>query len=174
MEIAILISSASAAVSVFALGWNFYRDVILKSRTKGSISISNVYHGSESHGPFLSLTFVNMGPGKLHLESIYIAKLSWLRFLGRRVAKIFGEESKYAHIMWDYTNDYSSKLPISLDVGEKASFLLKSNQEAFLSVNPTHVGVTDSFGRLHWVSSGSLKVAKSEYFQQYSEKPWGF
>ncbi len=174
MENAILISSDSAAVSIFALGWNFYRDVILKSRTTGSISISNVYHGSETHGPFLSLIFVNLGPGKLHLESIYIAKFSWLRFLGRRVAKILGAESKYAHIMWDYTNEYSSKLPISLDVGEKASFLLKSNEKSFLRVNPTHVGVTDSFGRFHWVSSKSLKVAKSMYFQQFPEIPWGF
>lgn len=174
MEKAIIVSSISAAVSFFALGWNFYRDVVLKSRAMGSISISSIYHGSEKHGPFLSLTFVNLGPGKLHLESIYITKLSWLRFLGRRVAKIFGAESRYAHVMWDYTNEYSSKLPISLDVGEKASFLLKSNQESFLSVNPTHVGVTDSFGRFHWVNSRSLRAAKSEYFQQFSENPWGF
>lgn len=172
MDKAIIISSISAAVSFFALGWNFYRDVVLKSRTSGSISISNIYHGNKVHGPFITITFVNLGPGKLHLESIYIARLYWWRFLGRSVPKAFKSETQYAHVMWDYTNPYSSKLPIALDIGEKASFLLNSDQESFLSVNPTHVGVTDSFGRFHWVSSRSLRATKSEYFQKYSEKPW--
>jgi hypothetical protein len=76
--------------------------------------------------------------------------------------------------MWDYTNAYSSKLPVSLDIGEKATFLLKSNKDSFLSVNPTHVGVTDSFGRFHWVSPASLRATKSEYFAKYSENAWGF
>jgi len=173
MDKAIIVSSISVAVSFFALGWNFYRDVVLKSRAAGSISISNVHHGEQIHGPFITITLVNLGPGKLHLESIYIAKLSWWRFLGRRISKVFKSESQYAHVMWDHTNPYSSKLPIILDVGENASFLLNSDQESFLSVNPTHVGVTDSFGKFHWVSSRSLQATKSEYFQKHSEKPWG-
>ena len=172
-QAAIIISLISVVVSVFALGWNFYRDVVLKCRAMGSISISNIHHDGKVHGPFISIKFVNLGPGKLNLESIYAARLSWLRVLGRRVAKAFKAESQYVHVMWDYTNQYSSKLPISLDIGGKASFLLKSDQESFLSVNPTHVGVTDSFGRFHKVSLRSLKAAKSEYFQKYSERPWG-
>jgi len=174
MEKAIIVSSISAAVSCFALGWNFYRDIILKCRAKGSISITNIYHGKQVYGPHITITLVNMGPGKLHLESIYIAKLFWFRFLGRRVAKLFDGESKYAHVMWDFKNEYSSKLPLSLDVGEKATFLLNSNKDAFLSVNPSHVGVSDSFGRFHWVSSRSLKATKSEYFYEYGENQWGF
>lgn len=173
MDKAIIISSISAGVSIFALGWNFYRDVVLKSRAMGSISISNIYHGGQVHGPFINITIVNQGPGKLHLESIYIAKLSWWRMLGRSVSKVFKSESQYAHVMWDYKNPYSSKLPIVLDVGERASLLLNSDQKSFLSVNPTHVGVTDSFGRFHWVNSRSLRATKSEYFQKHSEKPWG-
>ncbi len=174
MDKAIVVSSIAVVVSFFALGWNFYRDVVLKPRTMGSISISNIYHGGSTLGPFITLTFVNLGPGKLHLESIYIARLSRLRFLGRKVCKIFNAQSQYAHVMWDYTNKYSSKLPISIDVGEKASFLLKSDQDAFLSVDPTHVGVTDSFGRFHWISSKTLQATKSEYFERYSKNPWGF
>jgi len=119
MDKAIVVSSISVAVSMFALGWNFYRDVVLKPRVKGSISISSIYHGGKVLGPYLTLTFVNLGPGKAHLESIHIARLSPLRHLGRRVAKLFGAGSRYAHIMWDYTNPYSSQLPVSLDVGEK-------------------------------------------------------
>jgi hypothetical protein len=172
MNKAILISSISAAVSLFALGWNFYRDVVLKSRVMGSISITNIHHGGQVQGPYITLTFVNLGPGKVHLESIYIARLSVIRFLGRWVAKLFGALPQYAHVMWDYTNTYSSKLPISLDVGEKATFLLNSDQNSFLSVNPTHVGVSDSFGRFHWVRAKSLKVTKSEYFEKNTEKPW--
>ncbi|MET0012039.1 MAG: hypothetical protein ABW088_00160 [Sedimenticola sp.] len=102
-----------------------------------------------------------------------MAKLPLLRFLGKRVNKILNTQSKYAHIMWDYTNAYSSKLPIALDVGESATFLLKANQDAFLSVNPTHVGVTDSFGRYNWVSTRSLEAAKSEYFEEFNEQKWG-
>jgi len=174
MDKAIIISSISVGVSLFALGWNFYRDVVLKSRVKGNIAITNIHHGNKIFGPFITFTITNLGPGKVHLESIYIAKLSWLRFFGRKIAKIFKSESKYAHVMWDHTNEYSSKLPTSLDVGEKATFLLKSNQESFLSVNPTHAGITDSFGRFHWASTASLKATKSEYFEKYTMNEWGF
>ena len=174
MEKSLVISSISVAISIFALGWNFYRDVVLKSRAKGNISITNIYHKNEMFGPFITITIVNLGPSRLHLESIYIAKLSWFRFLGKRIARFLNRESKYGHVMWDYTNEYSSRLPTLLDVGEKASFLLKSNQESFLSVNPTHVGITDSFGRFHWVDSLSLRATKSEYFEKYSKNEWGY
>jgi len=56
---------------------------------------------------------------------------------------------------------------------KKATFLLKSDEDSFLRVNPTHVGITNSFGKFHWVNGKSLTATKSEYFEKYSEQPWG-
>jgi len=79
----IAISIAALAVSTFALGWNFYRDVVLKARVKVSIMISNLHDGEAIRGPYVSITVTNHGPGPVHIESIHMAKMSWLRFLGR-------------------------------------------------------------------------------------------
>ena len=173
LDKALIVSCISVAISLFALGWNFYRDVILKSRAHGHISISHIVHGDKKLGPYILISFVNLGPGKLIIESIYIAKLPKVRILGKRICKLLNRTPEYAHIMWDYTNSYSSKLPASIDVGEKITLPLESNQSAFLAVDPTHVGVTDSFGRFHWVSSSSLALAKKEFFKKYEKRPWG-
>ena len=100
-------------------------------------------------------------------------KLNSIPAIGRRILKIFGLQTKYAMIMHDYTNPYSTNLPKELKVGEKLTLLLDMDQDSLLSVNPTHVGVIDSFGRYHWATHRSLRQAKKEYFEEYEKKPWG-
>ncbi|MBO0170248.1 hypothetical protein [Vibrio parahaemolyticus] len=173
MDLAIIISIGSAFISLFALGWNVYRDVVLKSRVRGSISLSKVYHSDFKSPTYISISVVNLGPNTIYLSSIYIAKLSLFRVLGQRIARLFNKGNKYAHVMWDYTNEYSSKLPISLAVGEQATFLLEATDECCLSMDPSHVGVTDTFGRFHWVNSQSLKLTKNEFFSTHSKTTWG-
>ncbi|MFA1563338.1 hypothetical protein [Aliivibrio fischeri] len=172
MDLAIMISIGSAFISLFALGWNVYRDVVLKSRIQGSISLSKVYHSDFESPTYISISVVNLGPNPIYLSSIYIAKLSLFRVFGQRIARLFNRGNKYAHVMWDYTNEYSSKLPVNLSVGEQATFLLEATDECCLSVDPSHVGVTDTFGRCHWVNNQSLKLAKSVFFSTRSKIAW--
>lgn len=171
-NISLYISITSLCVAIFALGWNFYRDVLLKPRIKGHIQISYIFHVEEKLGPYISLSFVNHGPGQIILESIFIAQKSILRFLGPTIANLLKKQTKWAHITHDYTNPYSGKLPKKLQVGEKLDLFLNCNQKAFLALNPTHVGIRDSFGRFHCVNQNQLAIAKKEFFQDFSVKQW--
>lgn len=171
--IIIIISFGALSISVFSLGWNFYRDVILKARVKVTISISNVYHGDDIRGPFVSIDVTNFGPGPITCDSIGMMKQSRLSFLGRHILEVFRMQTRYAHIMYDYTNPYSSELPKKLLVGERLTLLLSMNQDCLLAFDPTHVGVHDSFGRYHYATRRSLKKAKKEFFEKFEKKPWG-
>ena len=172
-KVAILISFGALSIAVFSLGWNFYRDVLLKPRVRATIMISNIHHGDSIHGPYITIKVTNLGPGLIICESIEMMKKSILSFLGRPVLKIFNQQTKYAMVVHDYTNPYSSRLPKELKVGERLTLLLEMNQDSLLAVDPTHVGVADSFGRFHWAKRRSLKKAKQKYFEEYEKKPWG-
>jgi len=169
MEIAIYISFTALLVSAFALGWNIYRDVILKPRLKVHIQISNIHHGGKMHGPYIAISATNFGPGSIVCNSINIAKKSIVRFLRIR------RKNKYAFVVSPYDNPYSTKIPQKIEVGEVIQLFLPMEEGALLSVNPTHVGVVDSFGRAHWASRKSLKKAKKEYYETFPTiRPWGY
>jgi hypothetical protein len=169
-ETTILISFGALMVSVFSLGWNFYRDVVLKARVRVTIDVSNIHHADSVQGPFISINVTNLGPGVIICESIRLERRSCLGFLGWRVSRLLHLRYEHAHVMHDYTNPYSSSLPKKLDMGEKLSLLLPFKEDASLSVDPTHVGILDSFGRLHWATRSSLSRAKAQFFQEFPRK----
>lgn len=37
---------------------------------------------------------------------------------------------------------------------------------------PTHVGIRDSFGRIHWADKGSVKEAVDTYLKDFPEVEW--
>jgi len=168
MNIAIYISFAALLLSALALGWNIYRDVILKPRLKVHIQISDIYHGGKQHGPYINISATNFGPGPIVCSSINVARKSILRFLGIR------RRNKYAFVVSPYDNPYSTPIPQKLEVGENITLFLLMVEDALLSVDPTHVGIFDSFGREHWASRKSLKRAKKAYFEKFSKKPWRY
>lgn len=169
MEIALYISFVALLVSAFALGWNIYRDVILKPRLKVHIQISNIHHGGKWQGPYIAISATNFGPGPIVCYSINIAKKSIVRFLG------ISKRNKYAFVMSPYDNPYSTQIPKKIEVGEEIQLFLSMEEGALLSVNPTHVGIFDSFGRAHWASRKSLKEAKKNYFEEFpTKRPWGY
>ena len=169
----IIISFGALSISVFTLGWNFYRDVVLKARMKVILYIGNIHHGDKIHGPYITINATNLGPGVIVCESINIAKKSCLGFLPRRILKILRLPNKYAHVMHDYTNPYSDKLPKRLTVGEKLTLLLPMDEDSILSVDPSQVGIFDTFGRYHYATTSSLTRATQEYFGKFDKKPWG-
>ena len=171
--LAILISVAALLISAFALGWNVYRDVILKPRLKVTMQISNILHGDKKLGPYIDIAATNLGPGFITCDSVLIARKSKLIFLGRWILKLLKKNSKYGFVMHDYNNLYSAHLPKKLEVGERMTLLFPEEKNAFLAVDPTHVGIRDSFGRLHWSTRGSLKITKNDFFKDFPKKEWG-
>lgn len=170
--ITILISVIALLISTFALGWNVCRDVILKPRLKVTTQIQNIFHGDKKFGPYINVEATNFGPGSITCNSVYIARKSKLRFLGQKVLKYFHKNNKYAFVMRDYTNPYCSKLPNKLEVGESVNLLFNINKDSLLALDPTHVGITDSFGRQHWSTKVSLKKAKKDFFKDFPKKEW--
>jgi len=68
---AIIISCISLAVALFSLGWNIYRDVVLKARVRISFSLRRYLVGQEKLDQ-LAVVAVNLGPGSIRLTSIVL------------------------------------------------------------------------------------------------------
>lgn len=70
-KLAILISICAIATSLLALGWNIYRDVILKPRLKVRSSISFILQGEYESPSKISISGINFGPNKIICSSIH-------------------------------------------------------------------------------------------------------
>ena len=65
-ELAIIISVGSAAIAAISLGWNIYRDVILKPRAAVSVSKQNIiYPGSVPSSNYICIRATNVHSSKL-------------------------------------------------------------------------------------------------------------
>jgi hypothetical protein len=151
--IPIVISVLSLSVAVFSLGWNVYRDVILKPKLKVTFmlaSIVTVGIGSEDR---ILLSAVNMGPGALNLQMIHTRTSSWWRILLRVVQ----------HGVITYNNPADgSALPMKLNVGDTADFPFEYGAP-FIAEKFTHIGIRDSFGKVHWARRRDVRRAKRLY-----------
>ena len=158
------ISLAALVVSVFSLGWNFYRDVILKPRLKVTAAISKVVQTGKDWGEFITVSAVNLGPGAITCNGVLGQKKHLFRFWKKR---------EYFFAVEDLGNPLSTPLPQRLEVGDSLTVFFKYEKDAFLSLAPTHIGVRDSFGRMHWASRRSLKKAKKDFFKEFKKKENG-
>ena len=160
---ALYISLAALIVSVFSLGWNFYRDVILKPMLKVTVSITSIISGAETEGPFINVCGVNHGPGSIICNGV----------LGKKVSRWpFHRKEPYFYVTEAYDNSHSDRFPKKLEVGDSVNQFFAFNQESFLSIDPTHVGLRDTFGRMHWASRKSLKEAKKRFFSDFEKKDY--
>lgn len=160
-KIAILLSTFSISISFLVLGWNIYRDVILKPRLKVRLQLSFIKHGEYESPTKIAITATNFGPSKVICTGIgaKIAPL-WRRLL-RKV--------KYAQIIYDYTDQYSSKMPCELDVGQECKLFLPFDKDCFLSKPFTHVCIFDTFGRKHHAPKKDVSGVRKEYKRRFSE-----
>ena len=110
-KLAILISIGAIATSFLALGWNIYRDIILKPRLKVRLQISFIMHGEYQSPSKISIEATNFGPNKIRCSAIHAKNATLWKRVFRKV--------EYAFIVHDYDDPYSTKLPCVLDVGEK-------------------------------------------------------
>ncbi len=156
-EIALVISSGSLLVAMFSLGWNVYRDIILKPRFRVAIRVAKIIR--EPHGRNLDrvlATVTNFGPGKNRAEMLNLRTAWWRRLLRR--------PPRYAVVIYDYQDPLSGKLPAALDVGEKVDLTFRFGPDLFLSDDKfCQIGIGDAFGRVHWCRKSEYRRAQREY-----------
>lgn len=154
--LAIIISLVSIAIGGLALGWNIYRDVILKPRLKVTFGVKIITHlAAPEQARFLVLSVTNHGPGSVNLNMVRIRRTSfWLKILGKEVYAVIPILSK---------SSYNNKLPRRLEVGDRVDLLLDYEENCFLKETFTHIGISDSFGRMHWANRKDLRMAYTSY-----------
>ncbi len=152
--IPIIISMLSFVVAAFSLGWNVYRDVLLKPKLRVTFLLADLVSvGTGDAEKKITLSAVNMGPGVLNLQMIHIKTSSLWRILFRMIEPG----------IITYNNPIGgSRLPCKVDVGDTATFLFDYDAP-FIQQRFTHIGIRDSFGRVHWAARRDVKRAKRFY-----------
>jgi len=160
-DIAIVISVFSVLVAAFSLGWNIYRDVILKPRVRVDFGVRTIVQHGNPHKPeYVILTATNHGPGVVILSMVQMKDSSIIKRIFRNV--------KYAVVMDGYTDPLSAQLPCKLEVGEKIDLLFTYDKECMLKKGWSHIGISDSFGRVHWAKSKQIKEAIDKWRKDFS------
>ena len=156
------ISFFSLLVAGLSLGWNIYRDVVLKPRLRVRFQVSTLVHPAMESRTYLDVSATNHGPGRVTCNMIHVKTASLWRTLTRRI--------KHGVIVGDWTNPMSAKLPKVLEVGDRATFLIPYDKDCFLSGETTHIGVLDSFGRTHWAGRRNVEEARAVYQKDFGQR----
>ena len=161
--IAILISCASILIASLSLGWNIYRDIMLKAKLKVKFGVALITHPTYNE-PLerLIISATNFGPGKITCTMIFIKSFS----LWKKITK----KTELALLIHDYTDPLSENLPCELDIGDGKNFMLKFDKDCFLSESCTHIGIQDSFGRIHWAPRKHVKEAQKSYLEKFNNQ----
>ena len=161
-NLAVTISVLAFLVSGFSLGWNIFRDVILKARVRVSFDLGQFRYTSGHDKRRLWLSAVNLGPGEVTLEMPIVrtqpALLAWLK-----------KEESLALVIHEYAVTSNSPLPAKLAVTEKMRISFPIEENCILDRNPLRIGIRDTFGRNHWASVKNLKKALRDYSRLRSQ-----
>ena len=157
MNASVWISLVAVGVSLFALGWNIYRDVIIKPRLKVSLgfaSIARTESGNPllittsrripANNPFIVVQGVNHGPGKIRCTAIMA------------IAKDRERRKRLGVIAHDSNHEASQTLPKVLEVGDQVTLSVPLLADCFFN-DARRVGIKDSFGRVHWARRGTVR-----------------
>jgi len=159
-EIAIFISLFSACIAAVSLGWNIYRDIVLKAKVHIDFGIRTIIqHGNDERPQYVIITATNHGPGVINLSMVQMKVTSFFKWLFRK--------AKYAVVMHDYTNPLSGQLPHRLEVGEKIDILFPYDRDCLLHSGCSHVGISDYYGRNHWAKKQQVKEAVEQWQKDF-------
>ena len=158
------VSFLSLTLASVALGWNIYRDVVLKARVRVRFAVvSFMSQGDKTMEqlgkPQLRIAATNHGPGPVTITMIVgqIAPL-WRRLIRR---------PQHFVILNDKTNPLNPQLPCRLEVGETLSLYLLYDESCFLKQKATRIGVDDSFGRLHFAPRRDVTTGRQQYQKDF-------
>ena len=161
--IAILVSVGSLLVAGLSLGWNIYRDIVLKPRVKVSFKKGNIHHSTLAKPlPKLALSATNLGPGQVKLSMIWFRNVTLWKRLTRT--------TQLAFIVPDYTEPMSAKLPATVEPGDRIDLLLPWDEKCCMSAPCTQMGISDYFGRVHWAPRKDVKAAREQWLKDFPGK----
>jgi hypothetical protein len=160
-QTAIAISILSLLVSGVSLGWNIYRDVALKGRLKVYFGVRLLITPGQQAPPpeFLMFSSTNHGPGSVKVEMLVLKNSSWWRRLLRK--------TKHAVLTHDYTNPLSGRVPSSIAVGDTLQLVMTYDNDCFLGHDWSHIGISDSFGRVHWAPLSHVNEARARFKKDF-------
>lgn len=160
--IALSLSIFSIVIATFSLGWNVYRDVVLKPRVNVTFGVKKVYQEGRPPSPdYIGMTIVNHGPGNIVVNSLVLKETSLLK-------KIFRKE-KFAILNHDWNNQYSGKFPVKLEVGDGVDLFVNFDEKCFLAHQFTDLGVNDSFGRTSWAKKSAVTRNRRLWIEKFSK-----
>ncbi len=142
--LAIIISSISAAIAGLSLGWNIYRDVILKPRLKVNFEVRTLFTPRiNTLSKFISISAANLGTRSTTIQNI---RAKW----------------KTELIM---VTNLSLEIPKRLEASEKVQFQLPYNTGycEFLLGDCRGVGLEDAFGKIHWVKRKDFEKVREKW-----------
>jgi len=145
------------------LGWNIYRDVVLKPKVVVTFAIKKILsEGADPSPDYVGITAVNHGPGPITLNAIVLKQSSfWRRVLRKK---------RHAILIHDYKNPYSGTLPRRLEVGETLDLFGAFDAGCFLKESFTHLGLSDSFGRSSWAKAGAMRYNRKKWLEKFDPK----
>jgi hypothetical protein len=150
------LSIFAVGTSLFSLGWNVYRDVILKPRFRVRLRIAErpsditrqrppePWWSRNPNGawvPYLELSVVNLGPG--------------LVVVGAAVIKVGGTVERVL----------AEHLGTRLEKGERIGIMLPNSDECVLDKKLRRIGIRDTFGRVRWAPRKDLDQVRREYVE---------
>ena len=160
-ELAIIISIFSVVVAAISLGWNIYRDVVLKPKVIVTFAVKNIVGTGMKPSPdFVGISATNHGPGAVVLNSVVLKQSSFWKQITKK--------HKYGVLMIDYENPYSSKMPRKLEVGESIDLFVDYDEKCFLKEPFTQLGISDSFGRTNWAPKKTMKELRNNWKSKFS------
>ena len=158
------ISVGSLAMSCLALGWNIYREILLRPRLRVRMSLGCLAHMKGSPSPmlftneqdlagpdeatvgqqFIVISVVNLGPGSVEVHSI----------------PAIGQRKGNFSLVPDMKDLTFSRLPAKLTHGETANFKVAPTEATFLLDSVRRLGLRDQYGRMHWVPKRNFRKLK--------------
>ena len=162
IEIIALVSGLSFLMAGLSLGWNIYRDVILKPRLKIVFGVFSLVGGGVPKQTYLMVKATNHGPGAIKVINI-IGRIQnwWERLLGRGTFFI---------VIPDESKPEFGRLLTRLEVGDELNFYLPYTNapESCLLQSPfTKIGLSDNFDKCHWASKKDIKKAKEQFKKDF-------
>jgi hypothetical protein len=160
VPLAALIISVLALLIGFAnLGWNIYRELILRGRLKVSFAVREIVGGNMPKTTRVFISATNFGPGSVKIQMIAFNEAPLWRRLLRRV--------KWGVILYDWTDPLNVRLPHKLEVGDSIDQVLKYGPEFILNPRTTDIGFSDNFGRHHWAPRRDLRKFREKFERDF-------
>ena len=148
---ALVISLIALFLSGANLGWNIFKEIGLRARLRIRFGLKSIHHETfETHLSRFVFSVTNLGPGKVKIQMLQLrdARL-WRRLLRR---------CRYAALIHDYKHPLGGRLPYDLEVGEGMDLTFPI-ENSFVAEGYTHIGISDSFGRVHWCKRSEMREA---------------